>query len=38
MFLTRPISAVLLVIAALIVLSPLLKLRKPRLLQDDPET
>jgi putative tricarboxylic transport membrane protein len=37
-FLTRPISAVLLVIAALIVLSPLLKLRKPRLLQDDPET
>jgi putative tricarboxylic transport membrane protein len=37
-FLTRPISAVLLVIAGLIVLSPLMKLRKPRVLQDDPET
>ncbi|KWX62493.1 tripartite tricarboxylate transporter permease [Mycobacterium sp. NAZ190054] len=37
-FLTRPISVVLLVIAAVIVLSPLLKLRKPRMLQDDPET
>ncbi|MCF6390208.1 tripartite tricarboxylate transporter permease [Mycobacterium sp. MBM] len=37
-FFTRPISAVLLVIAAVIVLSPLLKLRKPKLLQDDPET
>jgi putative tricarboxylic transport membrane protein len=38
-FITRPISAVLLVIAGLIVLSPLFKLRKPRaLLEDDPET
>ena len=37
-FITRPISAVLLVIAGLIVLSPLLKLRKPRVLEDDPET
>jgi putative tricarboxylic transport membrane protein len=37
-FLTRPISAVLLVVAAVIVLSPLLKLRKPKMLQDDPET
>ena len=38
-FITRPISAVLLVIAGLIVLSPLFKLRKPSaLLEDDPET
>lgn len=37
-FITRPISAVLLVIAGLIIISPLLKLRKPRVLQDDPET
>ena len=37
-FLTRPISAVLIVIAGLIVLSPLFKLRKPSALQDDPET
>ena len=38
-FLTRPISAVLMVIAGLIVLSPLFKLRKPSaLLEDDPET
>jgi putative tricarboxylic transport membrane protein len=37
-FLTRPISAVLLIVAALIVLSPLLKLRKPRALVADPET
>jgi putative tricarboxylic transport membrane protein len=37
-FVTRPISAVLLVIAGLIVLSPLFKLRKPRVLEDDPET
>jgi putative tricarboxylic transport membrane protein len=37
-FITRPISAVLLVVAGLIVLSPLFKLRKPRVLQDDPET
>jgi putative tricarboxylic transport membrane protein len=37
-FITRPISAVLLVIAGLIVLSPLFKLRKPRVLEDDPET
>jgi putative tricarboxylic transport membrane protein len=37
-FITRPISAVLLVVAGLIVLSPLFKLRKPRVLEDDPET
>ena len=37
-FLTRPISAVLIVIAGLIVVSPLFKLRKPSALQDDPET
>jgi putative tricarboxylic transport membrane protein len=37
-FLTRPISAVLLAVAALIVLSPLLKLRKPKALVADPET
>lgn len=37
-FLTRPISAVLIVLAGLIVLSPLLKIRKPRALNDDPET
>ena len=37
-FLTRPISAVLIVIAGLIVLSPLFKFRKPSALQDDPET
>jgi putative tricarboxylic transport membrane protein len=37
-FLTRPISAALLVVAALIVASPLLKLRKPKALVADPET
>lgn len=37
-FITRPISAVFIVVAGLIMLSPLLKLRKPRVLQDDPET
>jgi putative tricarboxylic transport membrane protein len=37
-FFTRPISAVLLFVAAVIVLSPLLKLRNPQVLQGDPET
>jgi putative tricarboxylic transport membrane protein len=37
-FLTRPITVVLLVIGVLIAFSPLLKLRKPVALTEDPET
>ncbi|MDD7834226.1 MULTISPECIES: tripartite tricarboxylate transporter permease [Paenarthrobacter] len=37
-FLNRPISVVLIGIGLLIVLSPLLKLRKPKALTEDPET
>ena len=37
-FLNRPISVVLIGIGVLIVLSPLLKLRKPKALNEDPET
>ncbi|MGP0222380.1 MULTISPECIES: tripartite tricarboxylate transporter permease [unclassified Paenarthrobacter] len=37
-FVNRPISMVLIGIGALIVLSPLLKLRKPKALTEDPET
>jgi putative tricarboxylic transport membrane protein len=37
-FLTRPITVVLLAIALLIALSPLLRLRKPAALTEDPET
>jgi putative tricarboxylic transport membrane protein len=36
-FVSRPTSAVLLVIAVLIAASPLLRLRKPAALTDDPE-
>jgi putative tricarboxylic transport membrane protein len=37
-FVNRPISAVLIGLGILIVLSPLLKLRKPKALTEDPET
>ncbi|MGN7251797.1 tripartite tricarboxylate transporter permease [Arthrobacter sp. SAFR-014] len=37
-FLNRPISAVLIGVGVLIICSPLLKLRKPKALMDDPET
>jgi putative tricarboxylic transport membrane protein len=37
-FLNRPISAVLIALGLLIICSPLLKLRKPKALTDDPET
>lgn len=37
-FTSRPISAVLIGIGLLIVISPLLKLRKPKALTEDPET
>ena len=37
-FLNRPISLVLIIIGVLIICSPLLKLRKPKALMDDPET
>ncbi|MDR6687288.1 putative tricarboxylic transport membrane protein [Arthrobacter sp. 1088] len=37
-FVNRPISVVLIGIGVLIVLSPLLKLRKPKALNEDPET
>ncbi|MFC7849429.1 tripartite tricarboxylate transporter permease [Arthrobacter sp. NPDC057388] len=37
-FLNRPISLVLIIVGALIICSPLLKLRKPKALMDDPET
>ncbi|MFP3461091.1 tripartite tricarboxylate transporter permease [Arthrobacter globiformis] len=37
-FLNRPISAVLIAVGVLIICSPLLKLRKPKALMDDPET
>lgn len=37
-FLTRPITVVLLVIGVLIAISPLLNLRKPAALEEDPET
>ncbi|MFF1829241.1 tripartite tricarboxylate transporter permease [Paenarthrobacter sp. NPDC058040] len=37
-FVNRPISAVLIGLGLLIVLSPLLKLRKPKALTEDPET
>ncbi|MFJ6453101.1 tripartite tricarboxylate transporter permease [Paenarthrobacter sp. NPDC091669] len=37
-FLNRPISMVLIGVGVLIVLSPLLKLRKPKALNEDPET
>ncbi len=37
-FVNRPISAVLIGLGVLIVLSPLLKLRKPKALTEDPET
>lgn len=37
-FLNRPIAAVLIGVGVLIVLSPLLKLRKPKALIEDPET
>ncbi|MDP9695629.1 UNVERIFIED_ORG: putative tricarboxylic transport membrane protein [Arthrobacter globiformis] len=37
-FLNRPISAVLIAVGLLIICSPLLKLRKPKALMDDPET
>jgi putative tricarboxylic transport membrane protein len=37
-FLNRPISAVLIAVGLVIICSPLLKLRKPRALMDDPET
>ncbi|BCW51972.1 tripartite tricarboxylate transporter permease [Arthrobacter sp. StoSoilB13] len=37
-FINRPISVVLIGIGVLIVLSPLLKLRKPKALNEDPET
>jgi putative tricarboxylic transport membrane protein len=37
-FLNRPISLVLIILGVLIICSPLLKLRKPKALMDDPET
>lgn len=37
-FLNRPISLVLIIVGVLIICSPLLKLRKPKALMDDPET
>ena len=37
-FLNRPISLVLILLGVLIICSPLLKLRKPKALMDDPET
>jgi putative tricarboxylic transport membrane protein len=37
-FVNRPISAVLIGLGVLIICSPLLKLRKPKALMDDPET
>ena len=37
-FLNRPISAVLIALGLLIICSPLLKLRKPKALTEDPET
>jgi putative tricarboxylic transport membrane protein len=37
-FLNRPISAVLIALGLLIICSPLLKLRRPKALTDDPET
>ena len=37
-FTSRPISAVLIGLGILIVFSPLLKLRKPKALNEDPET
>jgi putative tricarboxylic transport membrane protein len=37
-FLNRPISLVLIIVGVLIICSPLLKLRKPKALTDDPET
>ena len=38
LFLNRPLSLVLIILGALIICSPLLKLRKPKALMDDPET
>jgi putative tricarboxylic transport membrane protein len=37
-FVNRPIAVVLIGLGLLIVFSPLLKLRKPKALNDDPET
>lgn len=37
-FLNRPISLVLIIVGVLVICSPLLKLRKPKALMDDPET
>ncbi|SCL28408.1 hypothetical protein GA0074692_2531 [Micromonospora pallida] len=37
-FLTRPLTVVLLAVGVLIAVSPLLRLRKPAALNEDPET